>query len=1099
MKIPRSNPFRTLAPVWAASISIIVPSAHAELVGQWLGDSYDPSVSADWTSEEGITGTFVGSVPPETIADGFNGHEALDLFGGSWFRVVGAENPVGGATQLTAVAVFKPFTAGGTGANWYQSSGLIGMEQANSVADWGFGWNGNRLAGGTGAPDTNIFSGTRDLERLYVGAFTWNSNGEMRLFINGAEVAATTGGPTAARNSADIALAGITAGADSNNPFNGQIAELRLYNSDETAQIGAITAELLGTYFEGVTLQTLKVNPTGGTFTIIDAGGAADAAGEFVVRVDSADLPAGNVQVTKEDGVTTVNFQADFEPSSFITVEVDVPLEGGGSQTITSDVETFILPLDLEGSEGSVGTWAIREYRTTGAITTTLGAAIDTATDPETELEFVDGTAPVFNHSDPDTNGPRSTGNFNNDLPIVSNTEPGVLNEAGNDAWIVVGKTQVEIPAPGVYTFSVHSDDGFALRVTGAGGGRFTNAYGLGAIDPGDDQTIFFDDGTGDSSTRGVYRFDAAGTYDIQYLGWDGEAGGFYELAWAEGHFTADRDTNTWQLVGNPADPEFAAIPYRPRFIVNPPGPTGTDGNFGVRTFLSAGEVASTEAASDYLQNTPREVDGVLTVDAQLPFLNHRDPQDGGGGVIPGELPFPGNTSANDDRVITVAKGRITIPESGPYTFWMQGDDGALLRIKGVDGNPDPMFSRATQGGNAADGRFEMSNPNELFYNGGGNPNTRGIIELDAGEYDIEFLHYEGVGGFHYELTSAPGAWPHGTNPPNGFQLVGYTPPSDEVSIPRIEDPGWTVYSSIPGLVQYNNNILGAESRIQHTLDLDPQPENAITTWNAINFRDPEDGPEGSFSPTNPWPLNTPAPDNDYAMRAHATLVVDEAADYFLGFQGDDGGYMTINGINGTATPEWDEIVQTLHPAIAVIDEAEAGSGVLNRIRVETGTGNSRTIGRIFLEPGEYEIRTLVWEGGGGSWWEIIGAKGLLDPRFFNFQLLETGEEEGTIIVPTGLTIVEQPIAPPPVDGDFRVSSFTITGGDPVSSAVLAFPSQPGQTFTIQASTDLVTWSDIGLNVPAAAEGGTTTFEADLVGTAFEGEEKVFFRVVIND
>jgi hypothetical protein len=97
--------------------------------------------------------------------------------------------------------------------------------------------------------------------------------------------------------------------------------------------------------------------------------------------------------------------------------------------------------------------------------------------------------------------------------------------------------------------------------------------------------------------------------------------------------------------------------------------------------------------------------------------------------------------------VVTVAKGRINIPTTGTYTFWAQGDDGFLLRIKGVNGAPNPKWSRATQGGNDGAGRFEMSNPNELFFeNGTGNSDTRGIITLNAGEYDLEYLHWEGGG-----------------------------------------------------------------------------------------------------------------------------------------------------------------------------------------------------------------------------------------------------------------------------------------------------------------------------------------------------------------
>ena len=101
---------------------------------------------------------------------------------------------------------------------------------------------------------------------------------------------------------------------------------------------------------------------------------------------------------------------------------------------------------------------------------------------------------------------------------------------------------------------------------------------------------------------------------------------------------------------------------------------------------------------------------------------------------------------------MTVAKGRVSIPTTGTYTFIATSDDGMIFRIKGTDGNPDPSLKRmtATNGG----ARFEMSNPNEGFFDGAGVP-TRFIVDLQAGEYDIEFITVENVGG-----PRAVGDWP---------------------------------------------------------------------------------------------------------------------------------------------------------------------------------------------------------------------------------------------------------------------------------------------------------------------------------------------------
>ena len=260
----------------------------------------------------------------------------------------------------------------------------------------------------------------------------------------------------------------------------------------------------------------------------------------------------------------------------------------------------------------------------------------------------------------------------------------------------------------------------------------------------------------------------------------------------------------------------------------------------------------------------------------QTSYLNARDPQDSNGGYLPGKTDFPGNTGASNDNVVTVAKGRINVPATGDYTFWAQGDDGFLLRVKGVNGAPNPKWTRATQGGSDGAGRFEMSNPNELFFeNGTGNSDTRGIINLTAGEYDLEYVQWEGGGGFWYELTATQGAWPHGTTPPNGWQAVGYDfTSSPNVVIPGIAAPGWTVESATPNRPEFVFSITGAEAAIDATLaDLDA-PAAKTSVWDSINFTDPQSGGDGSFTPNVAWPLDTNADDGNYAIRATATLNI---------------------------------------------------------------------------------------------------------------------------------------------------------------------------------------------------------------------------------
>jgi hypothetical protein len=1077
--------------------ALAIPTTQAALVGQWRATDY---TSGNWISTP-ATGSRVAVVDgtPAKITDGYApGTGGIDLLGNSYFRVVQADNPLAGATNVTLLAVFRPLGTTPSGGSYHLGAGLVSMEQAGVVNDWGMSWNGNRVS--AAVPNAGVAERTvygfpqpigdftpQQLNPIQVAMFTSDSNGVQRMFINGVLVSTVDAGSTSPRGTGDFGI-GATTG-DGANRFNGEISEIRLYNSDETPNAAALAEELRDTYAARIVLEQARLNPQGGKFVLVDtATTQVDASGTFTLLLDNN--PVAPVNVSKIGDRTTVTFnQAINHGQVSYSYELTVPSVGGGSNTATGTMVSHRLPLSLPGPSGSVGTWGIRETITgdaplpanVGDIATAVATAL---TDPAS----TDGSAPVLNHTDPDTNNEGSTGNFNNDFPLLANA-------AGDQNWIVTGKTQVTVAAPGLYTFSVRSDDGMAMRVSGAGGGRFISSSGDAQIDVGDDQTMFRDGGTGDSNARAVYQFDAAGTYDVTYFGWDGGAGGFHEVAWAQGSFLEDRDTNTWRLVGNDTDPSLPE--FRERWAVNPAGPAAEDGSFGVRTYLVSGANGLGNMTT-FLNTTTRtpENDPGNTIDSQEPYLNHRDPNDGAVYRFVDDLPIPGNNNGvNEDNVVTVAKGRISIPSAGAYTFITTSDDGFVFRLKGTGGDPDPSFRRVTSP--SLDPRFQMSNPNEVYYDGAGQE-TRAIVDLQAGEYDIEYLTVEGGGGFAYELGVAAGEWPHVTTPPNGFQLVGA--PAGTVIFPAVAAPGWTVESSIPGLNQFANSIAGADSRITHTQELaenDPiwaslglNPANRVTTWPQIDFHDPQDGPQGGFTPTSPWPLDTGNPDNDYAVRATGNIVITQAGYYHLGFQGDDGGYMYLYGAGGNADPVIESIVHTNHIQQAVIGVAP-GSSVNNAIRVEVGTGNSRTIVRTYLETGEYQIRTLFWEGGGGSWWEVVG--GSAAPGY-NYPLLST--TSGSATLNSGLTLVAQ-TGLDPNDPNFAINGIALTG-NPVSSVSFNIVTQAGGSYTVQGSTDLLEWITLDTDVEATDD--STPFSVNLADfPQLNGQPKVFFRAVFNE
>ncbi len=888
-------------------------------------------------------------------------------------------------------------------------------------------------------------------------------------------------GPGATGANANNALGNILiATAFDNGSFVGGLDEVKIFG-DQALTVEEIQAEMTS----GLTLYNLaapslaELTNAGYRFQFTDSPSSTVNTATVLLQIDGA---AVTPTVVKEGGVTTVTYVATPSPIPGTTHTYSLTAKDQTNTDISSNGSLrapYFPAAPLPGPAGGEGFWGMREVQVTEGWGATLEAAVqylmelpETADPDDESIVIVDAAnVPVVNHSDPD-NSPNK-GNFNNDFPLLSDQE-GV----DDNQLLSLSKTRLVVPAAGEYTFAARSDDGFGLRVTGGpvgNTGRFTAYYGNGTIDTSDPQTLAHPAPTGDSTTRGVYTFSAPGTYDVTFVAYEAAGGAFWELAWAPGHHPRERDTGSWSLVGNPNDPAVTAIPFTPRWPTELPGPLGGAGTWGIRTYLDAEAVDTLQQTMDFLANTDRTpADGDdLTLDVQSPFLNARDPDNTGvSGHLPDDVDFPGNLPGDDDRLVTVAKGRLQVDAAGPYTFSFRGDDGFLFRLKGVNG-PNPIFKRVTRSNSAdVNGRFEMSNPNEVFFEvGTGDSDTRGIIELAAGVYDAEYVHWEGAGGFWYEVGVVAGEHPHdgGTTPL--WRALGGEGVTGTLTAPGLADPGWTVESATPGRPEFAFTIDGGEAAIDATLADDTAPAAKTSTWDVINFTDPEAGAEGSYSPSNPWPLNTPADDNNYAMRATGSLVITAAGEYHLGFQGDDGGYLIING---PGNPQWSEIVFSNHADLAMIVEEVPDSGINNAIRLEVGTGNSHTVGSITLEPGTYTLKAFVYEGGGGSWWELFGRQASAVPT--SYPLLARGP--GSVMEPIGLRLVDPNAAP---GETLVVTSFTFDAATGQFS--LTIESTAGDTYALEYTNGLqpagepaspAKWN-VAPGFGAVASGGATT------------------------
>ena len=1000
-----------------------------------------------------------------TSADGDDRANAGHVDTGLTPDAVGMSNGSSTNRPYTAMAWVNFGSQVGDNMVFGQTTGEAVLHLGGRDARYQYGHWGDDVDGGLTKPNT-----------WHHVAWVNRADNQQEIYEDGVLLV----GPGSGGVQGNLSISNLVIGTSANaGSLVGAIDEVKVFGDVimTPAQIKAEMTNGLPLYVLA-TVTEAKLDNTGYRFTIVDDPASVVQTASITLKIDgSAVTPTST---TKTAGVTSVFFAATgLPPASTHTYELAAKDQNNANITGAGNLRSPYFPsAPLPGPVGSPGVWGMREYRNgtgwgTGLDFAVSAAAALPATDPDpADPTIIDGSAPVVNHTDPEQQG--TPGNFNNDLPFIGN-QPG-----SDDNVMVIAKTKIVIVAAGPVTYSIHSDDGMGLRISGGpaagAGSKFVSSTGGGLIDQGDAQTLVFPGFTGDSNTRGVYNFTAPGTYDVQFVAFEGGGGSSWEVASAPGTFTADRDTNTWTLVGNPNAPAVLAVPYQPRWVTNVPGIPGEAGKFGVRTYFSASGVDNLRKTSDFLRDTMRTpADGDnLTFDKLRSSLNARDPgsTNASQGVVGGDDIIPDDPNApqgDNNNVVTVAKGRITVPTASAYTFWAQGDDGFLLRIKAVTG-PNPSFKRVSQAEpNNDNGRFEMSNPNEMFFeNGTGNSNTRGVISLAAGQYDIEYLQWEGGGGFWYELTAAAGEFPHGTEPPQGWKLVGYKSPSTTILVPGIANPGWSVETSLPDTAGGNLGTIAAAEALLAT-------DKTTTVWPKLDFTDPQAGNNGSFTPSNPFPRDTAVDDNNYAMRASGSLVITQPGVYNLGFQGDDGGYMDITG---PGNPIWTSVLETNHPAQAMLTESVPGSGVNNRLQVEVGTGNSRTIGNITLAVGTYTIKSLVFEGGGGSWWEVIGAKAPVSP-FYSYPLLVQGP--GSTLTDFDVLALVGPAAADSIP----VTNFTF---NPATGAFsLTFISAAGSNYQLDYSTAMEAgpagtpqkWN-IAPGAPTAGAAGTTTISGNV-------------------
>jgi hypothetical protein len=369
--------------------------------------------------------------------------------------------------------------------------------------------------------------------------------------------------------------------------------------------------------------------------------------------------------------------------------------------------------------------------------------------------------------------------------------------------------------------------------------------------------------------------------------------------------------------------------------------------------------------------------------------------------------------------------GHIDIPEEGDYTFGVHSDDGFAFRIRGgesisVSGNGllDPVDPEAT-----------------IHPNNTGDSNTRSVYHLKKGVFRVEWFFWEAGGGDNGEFYSAKGAFINDGDT-DQWSLVGDNSVSSQTfNKPGVDANGWKVYSSDPGGDQLTTLAAGLS-------DLETTGGAPTNTYDALFVGDPE-----SNIGVAPFPKNTTAAEDDFAIRATATLVVSVAGDYEIGFTSDDGGWMKMPG------QTFSEILQNATGLSVLVGADEVDCDAL--------TGSSLTTVKVTLAVGNHPIEIGFFERGGGAFVRGFGA------QFGATQPLPTLTKGGAGPYTTSpsIKLTDRPTG--------VVESLTATISRSGSNLIIQWTPTGGTLETTPSLSGTPVWTDAGTANPATIPIGT--------------------------
>ncbi|UCG58908.1 MAG: hypothetical protein JSU70_05220, partial [Phycisphaerales bacterium] len=479
---------------------------------------------------------------------------------------------------------------------------------------------------------------------------------------------------------------------------------------------------------------------------------------------------------------------------------------------------------------------------------------------------------------------------------------------------------------------------------------------------------------TGDPLTVNIGELAGRQTVEVRWEVTSGTSGTFQYAIYAKDGTAQFKDLN------------FGAVRVLAETPELPIGPDGGDGYMGIREVIDNGPIADQGACYASLNSGAGTI-----VDYTASVLNIQDSGDGGhygnddvfGVVTAGHRAY----GAVDDASL-MARGTVRIPEGqgGKWTFGVNSDDGVTLQFPGHDFVSVANGEIVNFGGGAA----------LRFHDARSPADTLGVIELPPGDHPFWLTYNERLVGAAVELYAGKGSLL--TFDPSKMRLVGHK------SIGAVPIPGFCneviMTATEPGLWSGGQIV-----NLQNALDALVEGVFFGTSWigvyPVVNHSDPDDGAadpdvSGYLMADLIFPNNGLGDDNDFGVLVTGELDIPVAGTYQLGFNSDDGAVLQILG------QTWNSIV-----ADATGNAVIVGDQLVN----DSLTGWSFTAGEIdFPQPGCYEFSAVMFERGGGSFFELLGrgtspTTGLPDPRW---HLLTVGGA-GMMRDPDGLQLVAPP------------------------------------------------------------------------------------------